>query len=79
MAIPQTNTSDSKASTDINLAECLEIGGAHGESFEVTKIPSEENWTPVVSTRRKQISVSQLFTYFCNSALNSFANKQATN
>ena len=48
VAISQANTSDSKASTDINLAECL---GVHGESFEVSKKPIEENWTPVVARR----------------------------
>ena len=52
MAISQATTSDSKASTDIHLAECLEIDEVHAESFEVTKKPSEENWTPVVARRR---------------------------
>ena len=48
IAISQANTSHSKARTDINLAECPEINGVHGELFKVTKKPSEENWTPVV-------------------------------
>ena len=54
IAISQANTSLSKASTDINLAECPEIVGVHGESFKVTKNkkPSEENWTLVVPRRR---------------------------
>ena len=52
IAISQANTSLSKASTDISLAECPEIDGVHGESFKVTKKPSEENWTPVVPRRR---------------------------
>ena len=52
IAIPQANTSLSKARTDINLAECPEINGVHGESFKVTKKPSEDNWTPVVPRRR---------------------------
>ena len=47
----QASTSLSKASTDINLAECPEIDGIHGELFKVTKKPSEENWTPVVQRR----------------------------
>ena len=51
MAISQANISDSKASTDINLAECLEIDGVHAESFEVTKKPSEENWRRSKSLR----------------------------
>ena len=41
----------SQASTDINLAECPEIDGVHGELFQVTNKPSEENWTPVVPRR----------------------------
>ena len=43
MGVSQANTSLSKASTDINLAECPEIDGVHGESFEVTSKLSEEN------------------------------------
>ena len=45
IAISQANTSLSKASTDINLLECPEIKGVHDESFNVTKKPTEENWT----------------------------------
>ena len=41
IAISQANTSVSKASTDINLLECPEIKGVHGESFNVTKQPTE--------------------------------------
>ena len=52
IAISQANTSLSKASTDINLLECPEIEGVQGESFKVTKKPSEENWTIVVPRRR---------------------------
>ena len=52
IAISQANTSLSKARTDINLAECPEINGVHGESFKVTKKPSEKNWTLVVPRRR---------------------------
>ena len=52
MGVSQANTSLSKASTDINLAECPEIDGVHGESFKVTKKPSEENWTAVVPRTR---------------------------
>ena len=52
IAISRANTSLSKASTDINLAECPEIDGVHGESFKVTKKRSEENWTIVVPRRR---------------------------
>ena len=48
----QASTSLSKASTDINLAECPEIDVVHGESFKVAKKPSEENWTPVVPKSR---------------------------
>ena len=51
LAISQANTSLSKANTDINLTECPEIDGVHGESFKVTKKPSEENWTVVVPRR----------------------------
>ena len=47
----QASTSLSKASTDINLAECPEIDGVHGDLFKVTKKPSEENWTPFVPRR----------------------------
>ena len=43
MGVSQANTSLSKASTDINLAESPEIAGVHGESFEVTSKLSEEN------------------------------------
>ena len=52
IAISQVNTSLSKASTDINLAECPETERVHGESFKVTKKSSEENWTLVVPRRR---------------------------
>ena len=52
IAISQANTSLSKASTDINLLECPEIKGVHGESFNVTKKPTEENWTIVLPRRR---------------------------
>ena len=43
IAISLANTLLSKASTDINLAECPEIEGVHGESFKLTKKPNEEN------------------------------------
>ena len=52
IAISQANTSLSKARTDINLLECPEIEGVHGELFKVTKKPSEEKWTIVVPRRR---------------------------
>ena len=41
IATSQDNTSLSKASTDINLIQFPEIDGVNGESFKVTKKPSE--------------------------------------
>ena len=56
IATSQDNTSLSKASTDINLTQFPEIDGVNGESFKVTKKPSEENWTPVVPRIRCTIN-----------------------
>ena len=73
IAISQANTSLSKARTDINLAECSEINGVHGESFKVTKKPSEKNWTLVVPRRRCTFNksiisvIKSLFSYIYNS------------
>ena len=53
MAISQTNTSDSKVSTDINV-KYQEFDVVHGVSYEVTEKPSEEIWTPVVARRRRK-------------------------